>query len=105
MVSVAVRKRDADLERELQSDLELEEEEQRADGRSPLEARYAARRALGNVALIQRIPMSHGELPGSSVSVRTFNLHFANSPGTNALQRYVRSPWPSELALKRRSTA
>jgi predicted permease len=48
-----IRKRDADLERELQSDLELEEEEQRADGRSPLEARYAARRALGNVALIR----------------------------------------------------
>lgn len=48
-----VRKRDADLDRELQSDLDLEEEEQRADGRSPQEARYAARRALGNTALIR----------------------------------------------------
>ena len=35
-----IRKRDADLERELQSDLELEEEEQRDNGKSPEEARY-----------------------------------------------------------------
>ena len=48
-----VRKRDADLERELRSDLELEEEEQRDSGASPEEARYAARRAFGNTALIK----------------------------------------------------
>ena len=42
------RKRNADLDRELQSDLELEEEEQRERGLSEEEARYAARRALGN---------------------------------------------------------
>jgi len=47
------RNRDADLERELQSDLELEEEEQRERGLSPGEARHAARRALGNTALIR----------------------------------------------------
>ena len=47
-----IRKRDADLERELQSDLELEEEEQRERGLSPEEARYAARRAFGNSTLI-----------------------------------------------------
>jgi putative ABC transport system permease protein len=47
------RKRDADLERELWSDLELEEEEQRETGVSPEEARYAARRAFGNPALIK----------------------------------------------------
>ena len=45
--------RDADLERELRSDLELEEEEQRESGLSPEEARYAARRAFGNAALIK----------------------------------------------------
>ena len=44
------RKRDADLERELQSDLELEEEEQREGGLSEEEARYAALRAFGNPA-------------------------------------------------------
>ena len=37
-----IRRRDADLERELQSDLELEEEEQRANGLSAEEARRAA---------------------------------------------------------------
>jgi predicted permease len=48
-----IRKRDADLERELRSDLELEEEEQRESGVSPDEARYAARRAFGNPTLIR----------------------------------------------------
>jgi putative ABC transport system permease protein len=47
-----IRKRDADLERELQSDLELEEEEQRERGLSPREARHAALRAFGNPTLI-----------------------------------------------------
>jgi MacB-like periplasmic core domain/FtsX-like permease family len=47
------RKRDADLERELRSDLELEEEERLESGISPEEARYAARRAFGNVTLIR----------------------------------------------------
>jgi hypothetical protein len=37
------KKRDADLARELQSDLDLEEEEQREKGLPPEEARYAAR--------------------------------------------------------------
>lgn len=48
-----IRKRDADLERELRSDIELEEEEQRESGLSPEEARYAARRAFGNTTLIR----------------------------------------------------
>jgi predicted permease len=48
-----IRKRNADLERELQSDLELEEEEQRESGLSAEDARYAARRAFGNTALIR----------------------------------------------------
>lgn len=47
------RKRNADLERELQSDLELEEEEQRDRGLSSNEAHHAARRAFGNPALIR----------------------------------------------------
>lgn len=46
-------KRDADLERELGSDLELEEQEQRDKGLSPEEARYAARRAFGNKTVIR----------------------------------------------------
>ena len=46
-------KRDEDLERELRSDLDLEEEEQRENGLPQEEARYAARRALGNTAVIR----------------------------------------------------
>jgi putative ABC transport system permease protein len=48
-----IRKRDTDLEKELRSDLELEEEEHRERGLSPDEARYAAQRAFGNTALIR----------------------------------------------------
>jgi hypothetical protein len=48
-----IKKRDADLEHELRSDLELEEEEQRENGLSPKEAHYAARRAFGNPTLIR----------------------------------------------------
>jgi predicted permease len=47
------KKRDADLERELRSDLELEEEEQREGGVSGEEARYAALRAFGNPTLVR----------------------------------------------------
>jgi sensor histidine kinase regulating citrate/malate metabolism len=48
-----LKKRDADLERELRSDLELEEEQQRERGMSLDEARYTARRAFGNRTLIK----------------------------------------------------
>ncbi|HEX4283694.1 MAG TPA: ABC transporter permease [Terracidiphilus sp.] len=46
-------RRDADLNRELEADLQLEEEEQRERGLSADEARVAARRALGNATLIR----------------------------------------------------
>ena len=48
------KKRDADLERELRSDLELEEEEQRESGVPEEEARYAALRAFGNPTLVRQ---------------------------------------------------
>jgi predicted permease len=48
-----IRKRNADLERELRSDLELEEQEQRENCQSAEEASYAARRAFGNAVLIR----------------------------------------------------
>ena len=48
-----IQKRNADIERELQSDLELEEEEQREGGLSGDAARYAARRTFGNTTLIR----------------------------------------------------
>jgi predicted permease len=46
-------KRDLDLTRELESDLELEEAEQRERGLPQEHARYAARRAFGNPVLIR----------------------------------------------------
>ncbi len=48
-----IRKRDADLQRELQLAIELEEEELRENGLSAEEARYEARRAFGNMTLIR----------------------------------------------------
>src|SRR5438876_877013 len=45
--------REAELERELRDHLDLEAEEQREAGLSPEEAGYAARRALGNTAMIK----------------------------------------------------
>jgi predicted permease len=48
-----IKKRDEDLDRELRSDLELEEEEQRERGLPVEEARFAALRALGNLTLIK----------------------------------------------------
>ena len=48
-----INKKRADLERELLSDLELEEEEQQERGLSPEEARHAALCAFGNRTLIR----------------------------------------------------
>jgi predicted permease len=70
-----IGKRRADLDREMQSDLELEEEEQRERGLSEEDARYAARRAFGNTTVI------HGETRetwgGTSVEHLWQDIHFA----------------------------
>ncbi|HWB85508.1 MAG TPA: ABC transporter permease [Bryobacteraceae bacterium] len=47
------KSREMDLERELCAHLELEAEEQQQSGLDPEQAHYAARRALGNAALIK----------------------------------------------------
>jgi predicted permease len=47
------KRRESNLERELRDHLDLEAEEQQANGLTPEAARYGARRALGNTALIQ----------------------------------------------------
>lgn len=70
-----IRKRDADLERELRSDLELEEEEQRDNSFPPEEARYAARRAFGNATLIKE--QSREALGGMWIERLLRDLRFA----------------------------
>ncbi|HEX7359829.1 MAG TPA: permease prefix domain 1-containing protein, partial [Bryobacteraceae bacterium] len=47
------KSRDNDLDQEIRSHLDLEAEEQQANGLSPEEAGYAARRALGNATLVK----------------------------------------------------
>jgi hypothetical protein len=75
-------KRDADLERELRSDLELEEEEQRENGLSPEEARHAARRAFGNTTLIRQ--QTHEAWAGRQLNgfCRMLDIHSTTAPDT-----------------------
>src|SRR5580700_7360868 len=69
-----IKKRDADLERELRSDLELEEEEQREGGISEEEARYAALRAFGNPTLIREQTRAIWSLNGLESLARDLRL-------------------------------
>ena len=78
------KRRDADLERELRADLELEEEEQRERGVPADAARRAALRAFGNPVLIRE--RTHEAWGWASFERFVQDLHFAvrqlrNSPG------------------------
>src|SRR6201996_9701704 len=79
-----IRKRSADLERELRADLELEEEEQRERGLSSQEAGYAARRAFGSTTLIREQTHETWEwapLERLSQDLRYALRQFRRSPG------------------------
>jgi putative ABC transport system permease protein len=78
------RKRDADLERELRADLELEEEEQRENGVEADEAHYAALRAFGNPTLIReqtRVAWSWSWLENLVRDLRVSVRTLLRSPG------------------------
>jgi predicted permease len=83
-----IRKRNADVERELRSDLDLEEEEQRERGVSAEEARHAALRAFGNPALISeqtRAVWSWAALENLLRDVRISIRTLFRSPGFSLL--------------------
>ena len=82
------RKRDGDVARELQSDLDLEEEEQRERGVPPQEARHAALRAFGNPTLISeqtRAVWSWNALENLLRDVRISIRTLFRSPGFSVL--------------------
>jgi len=84
------KKRDADLERELRSDLELEEEEQREGGVAEVEARYAALRAFGNPTLIREQTLA------------VWSLNWLESPARDlrfSLRTLCRTPGFSIIAI------
>jgi len=73
-----IKKRHADLERELRSDLELEEEEQRENGVPMDEAGHAALCAFGNVTLIREQTHEPRAGRGSSASGMMFATRSAS---------------------------
>ncbi|MFZ0270725.1 MAG: ABC transporter permease [Acidobacteriaceae bacterium] len=83
-----IAKRTTDAEREIQSDLELEEEEQRDRGLASDEARYAALRAFGNPALIR--DQTHAVSPWPLLESLLRDIRFAlralrRTPGFTAV--------------------
>src|SRR6185312_13896219 len=87
-----IGKRDADVERELQSDLELEEEEQREHGSAPEEAHYAALRAFGNPSVISeqiREVWSWDRLESFLHDLRIGIRTLARQPGFSAVAMLV----------------
>ena len=82
------RKREEDLERELHSDLDLEAAEREESGSSPEEARYAAKRALGNAGLIKeevRDMWGWASLDRLRQDVAYATRAFAHAPGFTAV--------------------
>ena len=100
-----IRKRDADLERELRSDLELEAEEQRESGLSAEDARYAAQRALGNLALIKEQTYEAWAGRSSNNFCKTCAMRSDSCARIQASQQSAQLSWPLESARRPLSSA
>src|SRR5687767_4345312 len=82
--------RDDELAREIRSHLELEAEEREADGLSEGEARYAARRAFGNVTRAQEEVRALRNNPAfAAVSILTLALGIAATTSVFSIVRGV----------------
>ena len=82
-----LKKSETDLEREVRSDLQLEEEEQQEKGLPPEEARHAAKRAFGNEPLSRNKFEKHGVGCHSKPLRRMFDMRSDKSPGIPHLPR------------------
>lgn len=69
------RSRDAEIERELEADLAIEEEELREQGMSAEEARHAARRAFGNTTLLRE--QTHAVWAWSWLEALLYDLRYS----------------------------
>jgi hypothetical protein len=96
------------LKRELQSDLELEEEEQRERGVTPEETLYAAISAFGNPSAISeqtREVWNWRKMweslihPSAEIAFSDVTAAVRHSPGTFSRDRYGRLNWRSIHSL------
>ncbi|HEX4030313.1 MAG TPA: ABC transporter permease [Terracidiphilus sp.] len=85
-----LRKRDEDLRRELESDLELEREEQRERGLSMEDARFAAQRAFGNATVIREQTRAVWSWNGAETLLRDLRI---------SVRTLLRSPGFSIMAV------
>jgi hypothetical protein len=77
-----------DLEEEIRSHLEMEEQENLESGMTPEEAHYAALRRFGNMTLVQERSREMGDGIGQRRSGRTFATACACWPRIRASRRW-----------------
>ena len=97
--------KDAELREELQFHLAEEAEERRADGLSEDEARWAARRELGNLTLVEENTRGMWGWTRLEQLARDAGYGLARCAGTQGSRSLPSPRWPSALAGLRRCSA